>query len=324
MSRPRRVPLWLTLVPLLVGLGAWHLAWSGWRDRLAADLGALLPAGTGLAVGGFPYRLEARTGPVRLVRVDVATRASLEAEAMTVNRQPWRVDRQVINLVAPRAAFAIPGFAGLSAGVEAPAAQASLRFDKGRIARASAVFEEARLTLGFTRVAVRAEALELHGRETPVDAPDTGAARLPVQAQLVLAGRGLRFGEGDPVTLSAAIDLTGPRPVRAVAGWRAGGTAELRELVIADATGEVARLSGTFSPGRDGRLLFAGTVETVCPASVRAALSGGPPVSEKRTRKPVRLALTGVPGEVAELESPAPGAVAPPVRGQAPDCPRLR
>jgi hypothetical protein len=307
-----RPPLWLTLVPLLLGIGGWYLAWSGWRDRLETALVGLLPAGTELKVGGFPYRLEARTGPVRLERVDEAARATLAAEAMSVNRQPWRVDRQVINLVVPRVGLAVAGLRGATLGLEAPSAQASLRFDSGRIARASAVFEAAHLTAGLVPVPVRAERLEVHVRETPATVTADRSATFPVQAQLVLAAEALRLGAGDPVRLSAALDLTAGAPVRSVAAWRAGGTAE------------VARVSGTFSPGADGRLLFAGTVETVCPASVRAALLGGPPVTEKRTRKPVRFALTGVPGELAEPEAPRRGAVAPPVRGQAPDCPRLR
>ncbi|WP_448581573.1 hypothetical protein [Thermaurantiacus sp.] len=319
MTRP---PLWLTLVPLLLGIAGWYLAWSQWRDRLETALLALLPAGTPIALGGFPYRLEARTGPVQLERAGEAVTARLAAEAMVVNRQPWRVDRQVINLAAPR--IALTGLRGATLGLEAPSAQASLRFDSGWIARASAVFEAARLRAEFLPVPARAERLEVHVRETPANVVSDQSATLPVQAQLILSAVALRFGEGEAVSLSAALDLTARAPVRRVATWQAGGTAELRELVIADREGEVVRVSGTFSPGADRRLLFAGSVETVCPASVRAALLGSPPVSEKRTRKPVRFALTAVLGELAEPEAPVPGAVAPPVRAQAPDCPRLR
>lgn len=320
----RRIPLIVTLVPLALGIGAWYLVWSGWRDRLETALRDILPAETALSVGGFPYRLEARTGPVRLVQRDSATVATLEADWLSVHRQPWRVDRQVINLLGPRAELAIRGLAGASLALEAPSAQASLRLADGRIARASAVFEAARLAAGFLPVGVRAERFEAHVRETPATMARDGGAALPVQAQLVVAGEELRIGAGDPVRMSAALDLAAAVPVRSVAVWLAGGTVELRELVIADREGEVARLAGTVSPGADRRLLFAGTVETVCPASVRAALVGAPPVSEKRTRKPVRFALTGVLGAAAEIEPPAPGAVAPPVRAQAPPCPRLR
>ncbi len=324
----RRLPLWATLVPLLLGIAGWYAAWSGWRDRLETALLGLLPPGTSLEVGGFPYRLEARTGPVRLEARGAASEALLEAEAMVVNRQPWRVDRQVINLAQPRVVLAIPGLAGASVRLEAPTAQASLRLDAGRIARASAVFEEARMTPGLARLTVMARRFEAHLRETPARPAATAepgdGVPLPVQAQLVLAGEALRFGEGDPVSLSAALDLVAAQPIRRVAAWTAGGRAELRELVIADGEGEVARLAGSFAPGADGRVRFAGTVETVCPASVRAALAAAPPVSEKRTRKPVRFAVSGVLGVRVEVEQPAPGRVAPPVRAQAPDCPRLR
>lgn len=319
----RRIPLWATLVPLLLGIGAWYLAWSEWRDRLEAAVRDVLPPGTLVHVGGFPYRLEARTGPVALAYRDVATEAALAVDSLVVNRQPWRVDRQVLNLASPRLRLAIPRLAGLGAEVEAPSAQASLRFADGRVARASAVFEDAVLRLGFVPVPVRAAAFEAHVRETPAAAAGAGAA-LPVQAQLVLSGRDVRMGRGDPVSVSAAIDLAASGPVRSVAAWAAGGTAEVRELVIADGTGEVARLEATLSPGADGRVLLAGTIETVCPATVRAALAGLPPVTEKRTRKPVRLAMTGVLGALAEVAPPPAGAVPPPVRAQAPDCPRLR
>ncbi len=323
MTGRRRVPLWATLVPLAVGIGGWYLAWSGWRDRLEATLASVLPKGTDVSVGGFPYRLEARTGPVSLMVRDEAVEAALEAAALAVNRQPWRVDRQVINLTAPRARLAIPRLAGMTASVEAPVAQASLRFEGARIARASAVFEAALVGTAFLPEPVRAAQFEAHVRETPAEAP-AASATFPVQAQLVIAGRDLRVGAGDPLSVSLAVDLAAPGPVRSVAAWVAGGTAEVRELVLADATGEVARLVATLSPGQDGRVLLAGTVETVCPSAVRAALAGRPPVAEKRTRKPVRFALTGILGEMVEVEAPPPGTVTPPVRSQAPDCPRLR
>ncbi len=39
----KRIPLWLTIVPLLIGgVVYWHF-WSGWRDTLRADLAAVMP-----------------------------------------------------------------------------------------------------------------------------------------------------------------------------------------------------------------------------------------------------------------------------------------
>ncbi|MFQ3666488.1 MAG: hypothetical protein SNJ79_10745 [Sphingomonadaceae bacterium] len=321
----RRWPLWTTLIPLAVGLAGWWWVWSGWAARLETTLRGILPAETAIRVGGFPYRLQATTGPVRLEWRDVAAFVAGSAEQMVVNRQPWRVDRQVVNLSAPRLEAGLAGLAGAGATVTAPRAQASLRLEERRIARLSIVWEEPELRLAFLPVPARARRFELHVRETPVagEAART-APTAPVQAQAVIAGEGVRFGNGDPLRLSASLDLTAATPVGSLAGWAAGGTGELREVVLSDATGEVARMSATLSPGRDGRLLLAGTIETVCPRSVRAALAGLPPVSEKRTRKPQQLALTGIVGEAAELPPADPAAVAPPVRGQEPDCPRLR
>ena len=68
---------------------------------------------------------------------------------------------------------------------------------------------------------------------------------------------------------------------------------------------------------------FAGTLETVCPANVVAAVEGAPAVTELRLRAPVRLAfdgfagamrLSGVPEDVAQRAR----------RGQDPACPVIR
>lgn len=317
----RRVPLWLTLVPLLAGIGLWYLLWSGWRDRLEQALAPVLPPGTPVAIGGFPYRLEATTGPVRLEHRDEALFLSLEAAAMAVNRQPWRLDRQVINLTAPRALLAIAPLAAIRAEVAAPTAQASLRLDGRRIARASAVFEEAALTLGLIDAPIRASRLEAHLRETPTDA---AAPTPPTQAQMVFAGEGFRIRASAPFALAAALDLAATGPVTSVAGWREGGTAELREFRLADASGEILRATATLSADAAGRVIARGTVHTVCPATLRATAAGGAPVSEKRARKPVAIPFTAVLGERLVLPPPDPGKPPPPVRGQEPDCPRLR
>jgi hypothetical protein len=85
----------------------------------------------------------------------------------------------------------------------------------------------------------------------------------------------------------------------------------------------VARVKATIVPiGRSG-LRLAGTIETVCPASVAAAIAAAPPVSEQRLRAPVQLAFQGVPGAVTLAPLPADLARRA-VRAQLPPCPVLR
>lgn len=315
----RRWPLWTTLIPLGVAVVAWFLVWQGYRDRLAGALGTILPPGTPMAIGGFPYRLEARFGPIDMERRDTALFARLAAREVVVNRQPWRLDRQVISLAAPRLEAGLAPLRGIGARVVAPSAQASLRTAEGRVARLSMVWETPQVALDFLSVPIAADALEAHVRETPARTPGPG---LPVQAEAVLQARGLRLGAGTPVDLEAAFALRAGTAVAGLSSWLEGGEVQLGDLVITDATGEVLRLSARLSPGPDGTVSAAGRIETVCPASVRAALLGLPPVTEKRARKPVTIALDAALGGEVRLSPPPPGPV--PVRGQAPDCPRLR
>ena len=76
----RRIPLWLTLMPLLVGGVAWRVAWTGWRDQFRADLMQVLRPGGALTFGGFPYRLAAWAEPAG-ARLDTPelTASSVEA-----------------------------------------------------------------------------------------------------------------------------------------------------------------------------------------------------------------------------------------------------
>jgi hypothetical protein len=326
MSGARRWPLWTTLIPLGIAAATWFLVWQGFRDRLAEALAAVLPPATPVSIGGFPYRLEARFGPVDLSRRDEALFARLEAREVTVNRQPWRQDRQVINLVAPRLEVGLAPLAGISATVGAPSAQASLRLADGRIGRLSLVWETPTLRLGFLPVPVAADAFEAHVREPPAGlakAGEAAATALAVRGEAVLSGRGVRIGAGSPIQLDASFALQAAHPVKALSGWTEGGRVEVRDLVLSDATGEVVRLMADLMPGGDGRVRAVGRIESVCPASVRAALLGLPPVTEKRTRKPVSIGFEASLGSEVRL-APPPAGPPPPVRGQAPDCPRLR
>jgi len=92
-----------------------------------------------------------------------------------------------------------------------------------------------------------------------------------------------------------------------------------------DATGEIFKLDATVVPLVAG-LRLAGTIATVCPLAVQAALNGTAAPAEQRLRSPVRLALeTSLPSGGAVALSGMPADLATRARrGQLPACPRLR
>jgi hypothetical protein len=318
----RRWPLWTTLVPLVAGIAVWAVLWTGYRRDFEATLAAVLPPDTAIETGGFPYRLEATVAPLAIERRDVALVARLEAARATANRVPWQPARTVLSLEETTLALALAPIRGATIAVSAAGAQASLRMESGRIARLSAVWTDAVVETGLLPVPARAASLEAHLRETPATGSDPRSPRLPTQDQLVIAGTDVRFGRGEPVDLKIDAEVTAPGPVASLAGWQQGGTIEIRSAVLSDATGEVARLEGTIVPSKGG-LRFSGTVETVCPASVRAAVAGGPQVVEQRSRRPERFAMEGpMPGGMMAAPRDAAKPL-PPVRGQEPPCPRL-
>jgi hypothetical protein len=316
-----RLPLWATLVPLLLGILIWGFVWRGQATRFEDDLQKALP-GVDISVTGFPYRLEAHVAPASRRHEDTALVAALTATEVSVNRVPWQPGRQVLNLTDSTAEIALKPLAGVSARISAAEAQASLRLEEGRIARLSGVWESPRIETGLLPPAT-ARHFEAHLRETQSGKAPAATPRLPTQAQLVLAATDLRLGQSDPLTLAFDSELTASAPITSLADWATGGTAEIRAATLSDATGEVARLAATVV-AEGGALRLSGTIDTVCPASVRAALAGLPPVSEKRLRKPERIAVGGtLPGNV-QAALPEPGRPAGPVRGQEPPCPRLR
>jgi hypothetical protein len=319
-----RLPLWTTLVPLALGVLVWGLLWRSYAADFRSDLGRLLPAGTEIEVGGFPYRLEADVAPLQVVHADAALRARLEAGTLQVNRVPWQRDRQVLNLAGSTAELGFTPLDGATVLVKADEAQASLRIQDERIARLSAVWEAPAIETGLIALPIQADRLEAHFRETPSEAGSTSSPRPATQAQLVLAGRGVRLGDGAPLTLALSAELTAAAPLAGYAAWASGGTVEIRSATLADSTGEVARMSATLVPDGAGALRIAGTIETVCPATVRAALAGLPPVSEKRVRQAELIAFSGrLPGGVT-ADTRDPSRPPAPVRGQEPPCPRLR
>ncbi len=320
----RRWPLWTAFLPLIVGVTVWAIVWRGYAATFEADLRRVLPETVELSVGGFPYRLEARARDVRLAHRDAALDAMVSAEAVAVNRVPWQRARQVVNLEQSVTEVALRPVRVARVRVEAAEAQASLRLDGRRIARLSGVWREARIATGLFDAPVTAASFEAHLRETPAEGqPGAGGGRLPTQAQLNLAAEGLVVGGGDPMQMRLATEVTAARAVTSLAGWQRDGTVELVEGTLADVTGEVARMRARLTPAAGGAIAIAGTVETVCPASVRAALTGGPPVAEQRVRRPQTVRFEGPLGGPLAVSAAEPGPPAP-VRGQLPPCPRIR
>jgi hypothetical protein len=317
----RRVPLWATLIPLVIGLAIYWWYWDRERDAFQASLTAIFGDGRA-AVGGFPYRLEAVLAEPRL-RHDGQYRLDARAERAVVNRQPWRDSLSFVRLVEPRLQWRAPAL-GLGFDVTSQGAQTSLRLDGKRIVRLSSVHDGAELRLPFVVRPATAATFEWHFRETPASPdPASRAPTFPEQAQLVLGAETLRFGKGDPLTFAAQLGLTSAAPVWDLASWRRGGTVELRRLTLADKTGEVMTFIATGSPGPSGPLRVAGTVETVCPESVQALFAGTPlPAREYRARRPVKLSFGGV-GDAPNLQLPAGGLRRLPVRAQEPPCPVL-
>ncbi|MGL6044690.1 MAG: hypothetical protein ACRC1J_12275 [Sandaracinobacteroides sp.] len=321
-----RLPLWAMLVPLIVGIGIWAVVWSGFERRFAADLASVLPAGTVLETGGFPYRLEATAGPLVVAHDDRALQLRARAGELQVNRVPWQRDRQVLNLRDVEAQLGLKPIRGAVVRVAAPSAQASLRLESDRISRLSIVWETPTIQTGLFATPAVAKQFEAHLRETPGAAGPAapGNPRLPTQVQLVLSGSDVRFGGGAPLALALDSELTARAAIDSLDSWANGGTAEIRSAILSDSTGEVARMKATLVPDGAGSLRLSGTVLTVCPMSVRAAVGGTAPVAELRTRRPELVAISGtLPGGlVASVRDPAKPAA--PVRRQEPPCPRLR
>ncbi len=328
----KRVPLWLTLVPLVLGGLVWFFVWGGYRDGFRAELQRALP-GADIDVGGFPYRLQAKIAQPRL-GVDLpGLTAGGEAQAAVVNRVPWKADHLVINLEQPIARIRVNPLLAAQGAVRAAGAQVSLHRDRraerrvdGRasVARLSAVWSDATLTTALLPATLNAPVLETHFREIVGETAPASGATPARRAQIVVKSEAARLGAGAPLRIEAEATLNAPRQIANYAAWAQGGTAELRRLVLADASGEIARFAGTAVPDGRGGLNAAGTVETVCPAAVRALLSGGAATSEQRLRRPVRIAWRGQLSETPALSPPEAPEVRGPRRGQEPPCPVLR
>lgn len=316
----RRIPLWATLVPLGVAIGVYWFFWNGWATAFGAAVSRVLPEAE-VSVTGFPYRLEVElVKPIWTAGDGVKMVAG--ADRALVNRGPWHPELTVIRAEYPKfSAIVGPGFGASFTG---KSALTSVRFEDGQLARLSTIIETAQARLGFMATAIMADALELHLRERVPASETLQSATLPPRGELMIRGQRLRFDNGDALTFTADMTANSAMRLTNFDGWAHAGTIEVSALRLADAHGEVAKVSATVVPtGRSG-LRFAGTVETVCPASIVAALEGGPAVAELRLRAPVRLAfeglagalrLSGVPDDLALRARRANDPACPVVRG---------
>jgi hypothetical protein len=312
----RRIPVWIALLPLALGIVGYWLWWERQAEAFRQQVAAFAPGAT---IGGFPYRIEAGVGARRIVRRAGGITLAAAASRATVNRQPWRTGHVVIATENPSLALAVQALPAVRVRVAGPAALASVRRPADVLERLSIRFERAEIELPFAG-AFAASAFELHLRETPVvDAPALPTG--PTQAEARIAGT---LARGD---VRVAIDLplfaTADAPIVSVAQWRDGGTVEIRGGRLLTEKGEaVAGFDATLAPLPDGRIAIAGTVDTDCPATLRALLAGRPAAVEYRTRRTQRLPVNGVDGAIrlGEAEGPSGG----PVRSQEPPCPALR
>ncbi|MGI4881328.1 MAG: hypothetical protein ACRYG4_28025, partial [Janthinobacterium lividum] len=195
----RRFPLWVTIVPLMVGVGVyWHF-WSGYRDAFRADIDKVLPGAT-IKIGGFPYRME---GEVVAPAVSGSGKIGFSASATRAifNRGPWQRDLTVIRTIAPRARAAVDGVRGSVLDLSAVSGMSSLHLDHGRVARQSNVFASARLTTGLLAAPIRADKFEVHIRELSPRSYEAWSATPPQHVQIVLSANAARIGNGAPLTL---------------------------------------------------------------------------------------------------------------------------
>jgi hypothetical protein len=315
-----RWPLFVALLPLLLGLAVYGGLWRGWAAEYETTLARWFP-GTAASVSGFPYRLEAELADVALPH-DGAVQLGFAAARLRLNRGPWRPELTVLQGQGIRLNAAL---GGLAPHVAAAAGTASLKLDAGRLARLSIMLPASSGSFGlgpdFT-----AESLELHAREMlglKDAAADPRSPRLPAQGQLVIGATGLRLGQGAAISLDGEAQVRGGARLTDYQRWAGSGSIDVT-LAGRDATGELFALTATLVPvGQQLRL--AGTIATVCPLAVQAALNGSVPPAEQRLRAPVRLTLeTALPagGPVAISGVPADLATRP-RRGQLPACPRL-
>uniref|UniRef100_UPI0018CC6793 hypothetical protein n=1 Tax=Sandarakinorhabdus oryzae TaxID=2675220 RepID=UPI0018CC6793 len=278
----RRWPLLLSLLPLLIGLGTYGYFWRGWAARFETTLARWFP-GERPQVTGFPYRLETELAGVRLAHKG-GVQLALAVDRLRLNRGPWRPELTVFQ---GQGVTLSATAAGLSPRVAAGVATASLKLDGDRLVRLSIVLPRARGNAGFGPD-FRADSLELHAREI-IGLTEPASPRVPARGQLVVGATGFALGQGAPISLDGDVQVRGGSRLTDYRRWAASGSLDV-VLTGRDATGELFKLDASLVPLGDG-LRLAGTITTVCPLAVQAALNGSAAPAEQRLRTPVRLAL---------------------------------
>lgn len=319
----RRWPLLLALLPLILGLAVYGQLWRGWAAQFENTLQGWFP-GKQAEVGGFPYRLETDLDGVTLTHAGVAVLRA-DVARLRLNRGPWRPELTVAQGEGVALAATLPGW---SPQVNAAAGTASLKLESGRLVRLSIVLPAARGRIGLSGdgPAFRADTLELHAREIEPPAAVASDPALPQRGQLVIGSDGLRVGQGAPMILAVDAKVRGPDRLLDWPRWAAGGGSI--DVVVSgrDATGELFALDATAVPAGDGFRL-AGSIRTVCPMAVQAALAGVAPPAEQRLRAPVQLALEAqlpAASDMTALRGLPADLASRPRRAQLPACPRLR
>lgn len=323
MATRRRWPLLVALLPLLLGLAVYGQLWRGWAAGFENTLAGWFP-GKAATVSGFPYRLETELDEVALAHAGVAGLQARIAR-LRLNRGPWRPELTVAQAQGIALAAMLPG---LMPQVTAATGTASLKLESGRLERLSIVLPAAngRLGLAGDGPAFRADTLEIHARElVPATNAASNSPSLPQRGQLVIGADGFAAGQGAPIVLAGDAAVRGPARLTDWRGWAVGGGSV--DLVISgrDATGELFALDASLVPVAAGWRL-AGTIRTMCPLAVQAALSGVAPPAEQRLRAPLVLAIeTALPADgPVNLRGLPDDLATRPRRAQLPACPRLR
>jgi hypothetical protein len=256
----RRIPLWLTLVPLLAGIAVYFLMWQGWSREFENVVKDWLPEAR-FEVSGLPYRLEADARDAALAGGGTI-KLSASAPRIRINRGPWQPQLTIIRADYPRFSAVVgPGFGASIAG---RSALTSINVIDGKLMRLSSVINAANARLGVADVRIAADEVQLHARERfPETAGDAGAPTLPVRGQLVISGQRVRFDGGDALTLASETAATGAARLTNFADWARAGTIEVARLTLADAHGEVAAVKATLVPVGGTRIRMAGITATV-------------------------------------------------------------
>jgi hypothetical protein len=318
----RRIPLWTTLIPLAAGIGGYWLVWHRFSAQFATDMGQMLPAQT-VHVGGFPYRLEAEFDSPNLRIGDASFAAAFNARHMILNRGPWQPDLTVMRSVDAVLTMAATKIDGAQLNIRAPSAQGSLRRAGGRIARLSLVFNDPSITIADIVRPLRAAAFEIHLRQPTTVAGSSAGPKFPARLEGIANGTQLRFAGSAALNMSMTFSVTGQTQFHNFAAWADGGTIEIANLKLTDASGEILSGSATIAPIPNGTLHISGSLMTVCPAAVRAAFAGVAAPTEQRLRTSVRLAFGGDTRAIA-VGAPDTDVAGLTRRGQLPPCPVLR